>query len=190
MGPKVDPTFTSLKAVLPDKLHKGQSASRFFKRFERVCTCLEWTDDAKKAAQVMLLFGDDIFDFADTLDDTTTASYTALKKKVVQYVDGGELAEAYVRQFQTMKLQPGEDITVFMGKMKEVGRKAYTDMDDTVFDSMLMQQFIMAMPLEVRKCVYLSTETNPTPTTLLESCRLFLQVNRPVELGACAVDTI
>lgn len=184
MGPKTDNDY--IKAVLPDKLRKGQSAVRFFSRFERVCKCLSWEDDTKQACQVLLLFGDDVFDYCETLDETTLGSYKALKKKVLEHVDGGNLTETYVRQFQSMKWSMGEDVATFMGRMKEVANKAYPDLEPTVVEALLMQQFVLAMPSEVRKQLYLAKEKLDNPSDLVDTCKLYIQLNGPGEKGACA----
>ena len=47
----------------PDKFKgDGDSARRFFQRFELYAASKEWTTEAKKATQVMLLLGDASFD--------------------------------------------------------------------------------------------------------------------------------
>ena len=86
------PPKTDLRSILPEKLARGQSAARFFARYEAVCTCMEWTDDAKKAAQVILLLNDELFDYADSLADTTKKSYDLLKPAIIEEVDGGGTA--------------------------------------------------------------------------------------------------
>ena len=184
MAPKPDKDY--LKTVLPEKLKKNQSALRFFSRFDRVCKCLEWEDDAKQASQVLLLFGDDVFDYCETLDETTLASYKLLKKKVLEFVDGGDLGETYVRNFQSMKWSPGEDVATFMGRMKEVERKAYPDLDDNVREALLLKQFVVAMPSEVRKQIYLSADKPTNPSEMVDACKLYIQLSVPAEKGACA----
>lgn len=184
MPPKVDQS--SLKAILPDKLKRGESAARFFARFDAVCTCLEWTDDAKQAAQVILLFHDDLFDYAISLAEETRLSYKALKAKIIEEVDGGELQESYVRQFQQMTHRTGEDINAFMNKMRRVAKKAYFDLEDDILEPLIMQQFLLGMPSEVRKMVYLHSEKPKTCAGLLELCKKFVQIQAPAEMGACA----
>lgn len=180
------PPKTDLKALLPERLLRGQSAARFFSRYEAVCTCMDWTDDKKRAAQVIVLFGDEIFDFADSLPEATKSSYNLLKTEIINEVDGGELKESYVRQFQTITFRSGEDISAFMTKMKRLAKKAYPDLDDTVLEPLIMQQFVMAMPSEVRRMVYLSTTKATSCATQLEECKKYLQVIAPSDRAVCA----
>ena len=72
-----------LECVLPSKLQKSDCPSRFFNRFEIACNCMEWTEEGKKARQVLLLLGDDVFDYAYSLPETTRNNYTNLKKAII-----------------------------------------------------------------------------------------------------------
>lgn len=166
-----------LECVLPTKFQKGDSATRFFKRFEIACECLEWTTDDKKAKQVLLLLGDEPFDYACSLDNATRSNYTNLKKAIVGKYEGGNLPSEYTKEFQGMKFKAGEDLTAFLTKMRKVAKLAYPDFAEDVLEKMIIAQFTMAMPDEVRKLVYLSPEKAETCTALVEQCDRFMKVS-------------
>ena len=188
-----------LKCVLPDKLQKNESATRFFMRFELACKCLDWTEEATKASQVLLLLGNDAFDYACSLDDDTLKNYTELKKVMLAKWEGGDLPSEYARQFQQMKLKEGEDLTAFLTKMKKVVKLAYPDFEDAVREKMIMSQFTMAMPDEIQQLVYLSAEKPETSTKLVDLCEKFRKIKNPgkttascakVELGDAKLDRV
>ena len=188
-----------LKCVLPDKLQKNESATRFFMRFELACKCLEWTEEATKASQVMLLLGNDAFDYACSLDEATQTNYTNLKKMILAKWEGGDLPSEYARQFQQMKLKEGEDLTVFLTKMKKVVKLAYPEFTDAVREKMIMSQFTMAMPDEIQQLVYLSAEKPEDSAKLVDLCEKFRKIKAPgktvascaqIELGESKLDRV
>ena len=70
----------------PEKFRGGSdSARRFFLRFELYATAKEWTDDAKKATQVMLLLDNAPFDYAIELPEAKKKSYVLLKKAITDH---------------------------------------------------------------------------------------------------------
>lgn len=165
-----------LECVLPTKLQKGDCPTRFFNRFEIACNCMQWTEEDQKARQVLLLLGDDVFDYACSLPLATRTNYTNLKKSIITKYEGGNLQSEYTKEFQLMKWKRGEDLTAFLTKMKKVAKLAYPDFEEAVVEKMVIAQFTMAMPDEVRKLVYLSPEKAESGTDLVEQCEKFMKV--------------
>ena len=96
----------TMKVLFPDKLEKGHSVRRFFSRYEACVTLLDLKDDKQKAAQLILLLGDDGFDFVSGLEDTIKTDYGELKDKIIEKWEG-KLPEEYVAQFQSLTLKVG-----------------------------------------------------------------------------------
>lgn len=181
MPPKV-------KFVPPEKLQKGESAKRFFARFEAYCKVMEYTDDALKASQVLMLLGNEAFDYALCLEEVTRGSYTTLKKALITKFDGGELPSEYARRFQQLSLKAGEDLNAFMARLDDLAKMAYPTFTEPVLQPMVMSQFEMAMPHEVKKLVLLNSTKAKNRAELVEQCETYMQIqgmgtNRG---GACA----
>ena len=64
----------------PFKGGKGESAVRFFKRYETACAINKWETEEDQALHVLPLFGDSVFDSTSTLADATLKTCSVLKK--------------------------------------------------------------------------------------------------------------
>ena len=85
-----------------------------------------------------------------------------------------------------MRLKEGEDIDQYMGKLKEMAKKAYTEFDDPVREQLVMQQFALGVPQEIKKLMYLHATELQTSEKMLERCKLFMQIQGVSTGGACA----
>ena len=85
-----------------------------------------------------------------------------------------------------MSMKSGEELTLFMARMKKVAKKAYPDLADAVLEPMVGTQFVMALPAEVKKLVYLMEKKPETCAELVTACTRFMQVQQSTQKGACA----
>ena len=171
----------------PDKFTGGgDSARRFFQRFEIYATAKEWTNDAKKATQVMLLLGDSPFDYAVELPDATRASYDALKKEIIKRYETGDLSDNYILEFQGLRYTRGEDPLLYMSKLRRVAGKAYPDVTEAAREKLVLSQFTLGLPVELRRQVHLLDVKPENAADLVEKVKLFAQVDSSMSGGACA----
>ena len=161
----------------PEKFCEGTSATRFFRKFEIYATAREWTDDAKKATQVMLLLEDKPFDYAFELPAATKASYNLLKAALLSKYESGDLVDNYIQQFQDLRFKAGDDPVMYMSKLKQIGKKAYPDMADVAFNSLVMSQFQLGLPAEIRRQLHLLPAKPETADVLVDKVKLFTQVD-------------
>jgi hypothetical protein len=171
----------------PDKFKgEGDSATRFFRKFELFAAAKEWTDDVKMATQVMLLLGDQPFDYAYDLEDAKKASYKLLREALIKKYETGDLVDNYMMQFQRLRFKYGEDPVMYMSRLRQVGKKAYPDMHKESFEKMVRGQFQLGLPEELRKQVHLLPAKPETAAALVEKVQLFTQVSTGFSGGACA----
>ena len=175
------------KIPAPEKF-KGEedSARRFFQRFELYAAAKEWTDDAKKATQVMLLLGDTPFDYAIELGEATRASYANLKKAIVSKYESGDLADNYILRFQGFRFRQGDDPLLGMSQLRQLAEKAYPDMAAAAREAVVMSQFVLSLPAELRRQVHLLPAKPENAAALVEKVKLFAQVDGALTGGACA----
>ena len=144
------------KLAPPDKFKgEGDSATRFFRKFELFAAAKEWTDDKKKATQAMLLLGDQPFDYAYELDDAVKESYKELKAAMILKYETGDLVDNYIKQFQGLRLKSGEDPMMYMSRLRQVGQRAYPGMEAAAFEGIVMGQFKLGLPEELRRQIHL-----------------------------------
>ena len=171
----------------PDKFKgDGDSARRFFQRFELYAASKEWTTEAKKATQVMLLLGDASFDYAVELPDATRASYTELKKALLKHYETGNLSDNYIMDFQSTRYSRGEDPLLYMSKLKRMAEKAYPDMAAEPREKLVLSQFTLGLPVELRRQVHLLDVKPETAAELVEKVKFFAQVDSSLTGGACS----
>ena len=176
-----------IKCQAPEKYQPGESAKRFFARCETYFSILEYTDEKTKASQILMLLGNEAFDFAISLTQAKRESYTELKKELIKKFDGGQLPSEYARQFQHASLKAGEDLSAFMSRIDDLAKMAYPTFQEASLLPVVMNQFQMAMPSAVQKLYLLGTKAEDR-ASLVEKCKEYMQIenlgtNRG---GACA----
>ena len=72
-----------IKCQASEKYQPGESAKRFFARCETYFSILDYTEEKTKASQILMLLGNDAFDFAISLPQQKQDSYTELKKELI-----------------------------------------------------------------------------------------------------------
>ena len=171
----------------PEKFKgEGDSARRFFQRFELYAAAKEWTDDKKQATQVMLLLGNAPFDYAIEQADATKQSYKLLKIEIINRYETGDLADNYILQFQGQRYKHGEDPLLYMSKLRQIAEKAYPGMTEVAREAMVMSQFTLGLPVELRRQVHLLPVKPADAAALVEKVKLFAQVDGALSGGACA----
>ena len=174
------------KLAPPEKFRgEGASALRFFRKFELFADFKEWTDDKKKATQVMLLLDGEPFDYAFELSDANKQSYVRLKKELLKKYESGDLVDNYIKQFQGLRLKAGEDAVLYMSRLREVGKKAYAEIEEGSFEKLLMGQFLIGLPDDLRRQIHLLPAKPENAAALVEKVNLFTQVGG-VSSGVCA----
>ena len=155
----------------PFKGGKGESAARFFKRYETACAINKWETEKDKALHVLPLFGDSVFDYASALPDETLNKYSDLKKDLVQKYDGAILESSAAEQFTGRSLGEGESLTDFMMDLSVLAGKAYGDMDVNTRGRLVRDQFIKSLPVEVRRHVLLHPKLESAEQMLEEALK-------------------
>ena len=114
----------------PFKGGKGESAVRFFKRYEVACDINKWESEKDKAQHVLPLLGDSVFDFSCTLEEAKRNKYSDLKTEIIKKNDGVILLSSAAEQFAGRVLAEGESLTDFMQDLNNLAGKAYADLPD------------------------------------------------------------
>ena len=171
----------------PFKGGKGESAARFFKRYETACAINKWETEKDKALHVLPLFGDSVFDYASALPDETLNKYSDLKKDLVQKYDGAILESSAAEQFTGRSLGEGESLTDFMMDLSVLAGKAYGDMDVNTRGRLVRDQFIKSLPVEVRRHVLLQPKLESAEQMLeevLKAQEVELSTRKPKTVAA------
>ena len=175
------------KIAPPEKFKgEGDSARRFFQRFELYAAAKEWTDNAKKATQVMLLLGDAPFDYAIEQPDATKNNYDLLKKEICIHYETGDLTDNYILEFQSQRYRQGDDPLLYMAKLRRIAEKAYPDMNAEAREAVVVSQFTLGLPVELKRQVHLLPVKPQDAAALVEKVKLFAQVDGGLSGGACA----
>ena len=155
----------------PFKGGKGEDAARFFKRYETACAINKWETEKDKALHVLPLFGDHVFDYASSLPQATLDKYTDLKKDIIQKYDGGILETSSAEQFTCRSLREGETLTEFMLDLNSLAGKAYAELPQETRSRLVRDQFIKALPVEIRRHVLLHPKLETTENLLEEALK-------------------
>ena len=66
-----------------------------------------------------------------------------------------DLVDNYVKEFQDMRFRNGYNPIMYMSKLKQVGVKAYPSMKDGAFEKLVMNQFQVGLPADIRRQLHL-----------------------------------
>ena len=155
----------------PFKGGKGESAVRFFKRYETACAINKWETEEDRALHVLPLFGDSVFDFSSTLPDATLKKYSVLKKEIIKQYDGAILVSSAAEQFTGRVLTEGETLTDFMLDLNSLASKAYGELPADTTKRLVRDQFIKSLPAEIRRHVLLHPKLETTEALLEEALK-------------------
>ena len=180
------PTNCTMASTIspPDKFREGANATRFFRKFEIFATAKDWSDDKKKATQVMLLLEDKPFDYAFELPATTKESYTLLKQALLTKYESGDLVDNYIRQFQELRFRRGDDPLMYMSQLRQMGEKAYPGVTGDSFEKLVMSQFQVGLPEDIRRQLHLLPAKPENAADLVDKVKLFTQLDSG--LRSCA----
>ena len=139
-----------MKVTVPPEFKGGESAVRWFARFE-ICSRSNGWDKATMFSQVLPLMAGDAFDLLlDKTGEDTVTDYDDVKELMVREFDNKELREQYVQDFKLRKRREGEEYNVFMRALKILAAKAYPDFDDHHRRALVADQYLEEMPEKVR----------------------------------------
>ena len=161
----------------PFKGGKGESAVRFFRRYEVACDINKWESEGDRAQHVLPLLGDSVFDFANTLEKAKREKYSDLKTEIIKKYDGVILLSSAAEQFAGRVLAEGESLTDFMLDLNNLAGKAYADLPDATVQRLVRDQFSRSLPRVIRRHVLLQPKLE-TSEALLEAALQAEEVER------------
>ena len=129
---------------------------------------------------------DSPFDYAIELPETTRASYDALKKELIKHYETGDLNDNYILEFQSHRLTRGEDPLLYMSKLRWTAEKAYPNITQEARESLVMSQFTLGLPVEMRRHIHLLDVKPETAEDLVEKVKFFNQVDTSLAGGTRA----
>ena len=138
-----------IKVTVPPEFKGGESAERWFARFELCSRCNGW-DRGVMYSQMLPLLGGDALDLLLDKDPSEVADYEAVKDLMIQEFDNKELREHYVQEFKDRRRREGEEYNVFMRALKILAKKAYPDFGDHPRNSLVADRYKEEMPERVR----------------------------------------
>ena len=158
------------KLTVPPEYKGGESATRWFARFELCSRCNRW-DENMMYSQVLPLLSGDALDLVLDKDPEDIASYQSVKELLVKEFDNSELREHYVQEFKNRKLKEGEEYNVFMRALKNLANKAYPDFDQAPKNSLVADRYREEMPEHVKSVLPLLTLDSQDLDTLVSETR-------------------
>lgn len=184
---KEKPVVRRIKVTVPPEFKgSGESAERWFKRYEICVASNEW-NEATKLSQVKPLMGGEALDFLLDLPDTDLQSYKTIKEKMIKEFDQKELRETYVKDFHSRSLNEGEELQTFMRALKVLARKAYPKFDEEHRDSLVDDRYRQEMPHQIQAVLPFLAVTPGNLDELLEQTD---RLARGVHKGLRAVATV
>ena len=135
--------------VPPEFKGSGESAERWFKRYEICVASNEW-DEKTKLTQVKPLMGGEALDLLLDMSETELENYQTIKDRMLSEFDQKELRETYVKEFHSRTLRDSEELLSFMRALKSLARKAYPDFDDDHRNSLVEDHYKQEMPHQIR----------------------------------------
>ena len=145
-----------MKLTVPPEYRGGESASRWFARFELCSRCNGW-DEQIMYSQVLPLLSGDALDLVLDRDPTDISDYRSVKNLLIKEFDNSELREHYVQEFKNRRLKEGEEFNVFMRALKSLAKKAYPDFEEAPRNSLVADRYREEMPDRVKSVLPLLT---------------------------------
>ena len=138
-----------MKVTVPPEFKGTESAERWFSRFE-LCSRSNGWDEEAMLTQVLPLMAGDALDLLLDQDGGDLSDYKAVKALMIKEFDLSELRERYVLDFNSRRLQAGEEYNVFMRALKILARKAYPDFDDAPRRALVADPYRESMPERIK----------------------------------------
>ena len=157
--------------ILPERFSEGDFRS-WLNNFERCAIANSW-DATKCLAMLPAFLQGPAATYYESLPPEGKDTFAHLSEHLLACFSPLVDREHHYRQFEEMTLQPSEDPTLFLWRMKDCLRRAEPDLSESTSDALLCRQFMRALPSEL-KLKLLESDPTPTLPTMLSFAQRFL----------------